>query len=219
MKQITVFLLALSFSLTAFSQVKITGIVSDNISVLPNANIIVKGTRTGTTTNLDGFFELEVKKNDTLSISYLGYATKDVIIKNQKSIQAVLEIDNAIDEVVVLALGLKRCEKMIACYCGSFSTCYTVVEDMYVEKRVQENQVKLYPNPSVTGYFNLKFLKNYKKVEIQVANMSGQIIQSKIFQNVNNVERLDLSKYASGIYILNIIADDERLPTKKAIIG
>lgn len=219
MKQITVFILALSFSLTAFSQLKITGIVSDTIDVLPGANIIVKGTRTGTTTNLDGFFELEVKKNDTLSISYLGYATKDVIIKNQKSIQAVLEIDNAIDEVVVLALGLKRCEKMIACYCGAFSSCYTVVEDMYVEKKVQGNPVKLYPNPSSVGYFNLKFLKNYKKVKIQVANMSGQIIQSKIFQNVNNVERLDLSKYASGIYILNIIADDERLPIKKAIIG
>jgi len=214
MKQITVFLLALSFSLTAFSQVKITGIISDNISVLPGANIIIKGTKIGAITNPDGYFELEVNQKDTISISYIGYATKDVVLKNQKVVNTVLEIDNTIEEVVVIAGCIGRCRIGFTC-CG----VYGEIVNMYLDKTLEENQVKLYPNPSVTGSFNFKFLKNYKKVEIQVANMSGQIIQSKIFQNVNNVERLDLSKYASGIYILNIIADDERLPTKKAIIG
>lgn len=214
MKQITIFFLVLSFSFTAFSQVKITGLVSDTIDVLPGANIIIKGTTMGAITNPDGYFELEVNPKDTISISYIGYTTKDVVIKNQKSVNTVLEIDNAIEEVVVIAGCIGRCKSEFAC-CG----VYREIVDMYLDKTLEENQVKLYPNPSVTGDFNLRFLKKYKKVAIFVANISGQIIQSNIYQNVNNIERLDLSRFSSGIYIINIIADDERLPTKKAIIG
>ena len=214
MKQITIFFLVLSFSFTAFSQVKIAGIVSDTIDVLPGANIIIKGTKIGATTNPDGFFELEVNQNDTISISYIGYATKDVVIKNQKSVNTVLEIDNAIEEVVVIAGCIGRCRSEFT-YCGA----YCEIVDMYLDKTLEGNQVNLYPNPSVTGDFNLRFFKKYKKVTIFVANISGQIIQSYIFQDVNNIERLDLSRFSSGIYIINIIADDERLPTKKAIIG
>lgn len=214
MKQIAIFFLIVSFSSTAFSQIKITGIVSDTIDVLPGANIIIHGTKKGATTNPDGFFELEVNQNDTISISYIGYATKDVVINNQKSVNTVLEIDNAIEEVVVIAGCIGRCKSEFTC-CG----VYREIADVYLDKRLEEYQVKLYPNPSVTGDFNLRFHKKYKKVAVFVANISGQIIQSNIYQNVNNIERLDLSRFSSGIYIINIIADDERLPTKKAIIG
>ncbi|WP_397363643.1 carboxypeptidase-like regulatory domain-containing protein [Olleya sp. R77988] len=209
MRQITLFFLALTFAFTALAQTKITGIISDNMDVLPEANIIIKGTEKGTASDLKGNFKLDAKPNDTLSISYLGYATKEVVVKQQKKINITLDIDNTLDEVEVIAFSSRRNCRLICCGITIFKS-----EDVSIGK-----QSTLYPNPSSTGFFNLKLLKNYKKVNIQVTNMSGQVVLLNSFQNVNKKVSLDLSEFTSGIYIINIIADDKKLPAKKAIVG
>ena len=76
---------------------------------------------------------------------------------------------------------------------------------------------KLFPNPSSTGVFSLQLLKNYNQVEVQVTNLSGQILQQLQYKNVLQPLNLDLSNFNSGIYLINILADGEKLPVKKAI--
>ena len=51
------------------------------------ANVIVKGTTNGGTTDLDGNFTIQdVKTNDVLSVSYIGYITEEIVYTGQKTI-------------------------------------------------------------------------------------------------------------------------------------
>ncbi len=73
------------------------------------ASVIVKGTTTGTVTDLDGNFSLKgVKKGDVLRISYVGYETQEITYKGG-DINVTLKDDaKSLNEVVVTALGMKR---------------------------------------------------------------------------------------------------------------
>lgn len=75
------------------------------------ASIMVKGTSTGTVTDLDGGFVLEdLKGNNILSISYVGYKTKEVAVNSsQRTVAVKLEEDSEIlDEVVVVGYGTQK---------------------------------------------------------------------------------------------------------------
>ena len=100
----------LCFAQMVFAQRTISGNITDADSreSLIGANVLVKGTNTGTITNFDGNFSLEVPADaTTLSISYTGYTTQNVSIAGGIStISIALEEGTALDEVVVTALGL-----------------------------------------------------------------------------------------------------------------
>lgn len=93
--------------------IRIKGIVMDAKSNEPiiGASIIIKGTSTGTVTDIDGAFALEdLKANNILQISYVGYKTKEIpISSNQSTITVKLEEDSEIlDEVVVVGYGTQK---------------------------------------------------------------------------------------------------------------
>lgn len=91
--------------------VPISGTVTDeNGSPFPGVNVVVKGTSTGTTTNADGQFQLDVSDAaSTLVFSFVGYATQEISIAGRTTIDVVMEPDvQSLDEVVVTALGIKR---------------------------------------------------------------------------------------------------------------
>lgn len=87
--------------------VKITGtIVDDHNEPIIGANVSIKGTTTGTITDMDGKFSLEVSKGMTLLISYIGYETQEITIGNQTTYKIRLSEDSqALDEVVVIGYG------------------------------------------------------------------------------------------------------------------
>ena len=78
------------------------------------ASILVKGTTTGTITDMDGNFEINnVRRGATLVISFVGYKTQEVVWNGQ-TLNITLEDDAAtLDEVVVTALGMKRSTKAL----------------------------------------------------------------------------------------------------------
>ncbi|MDX1285115.1 MAG: SusC/RagA family TonB-linked outer membrane protein, partial [Draconibacterium sp.] len=77
---------------------------------LPGVSIVVKGTTTGTVTNVDGTFNLNVPANaETLSFSYIGMKTQDVAISTQTTFNIVMEEDIAgLEEVVVVGYGVQK---------------------------------------------------------------------------------------------------------------
>ncbi len=89
---------------------KISGIVVDNNQEpVIGAAVVEKGTINGTSTNLDGQFELEVSGNAILQVSYLGFDTKEVSVNNQSSVNVVLsEITQELNEVVVVGYGTMK---------------------------------------------------------------------------------------------------------------
>ncbi|UOY08931.1 carboxypeptidase-like regulatory domain-containing protein [Muricauda sp. SCSIO 64092] len=94
----------------------VSGTVLDSNNVpLPGANVVVKGTTNGTTTDFDGNFVIHAEKEDELVISYLGYSSSNVVIGESNSISISLEEDtSSLNEVVVVGHGVQRVQQMTA---------------------------------------------------------------------------------------------------------
>ncbi|MEM6841264.1 MAG: SusC/RagA family TonB-linked outer membrane protein [Bacteroidota bacterium] len=110
-----VFFLSL-ITTTAFSQREISGQVSGEAGdALPGVNVIIKGTSTGTVTDVEGTFSLNVSEEaKTLVLSFIGYLTKEVEIGNRSTVNVELLTDSQqLSEVVVTALGIKREERSL----------------------------------------------------------------------------------------------------------
>jgi TonB-linked SusC/RagA family outer membrane protein len=76
---------------------------------LPSATILVKGSATGTLTDVDGHFTIKAEPKDVLVASYIGFETAEFPIGNQKTVSIVLfESKQEIKEVVVTALGIEK---------------------------------------------------------------------------------------------------------------
>jgi hypothetical protein len=88
----------------------ITGIVSDDTGMpLHGVIVSIKATTTGTTTDFDGKYQIEVKAGDTLVISYVGYGYKEIRInKNRRVYNEILEQDDTIIGMVVFAEAMEH---------------------------------------------------------------------------------------------------------------
>lgn len=88
----------------------VTGTIVDSSGMpIIGANILVKGTNSGTITDMNGNFSLEVDKNATLVVSYIGFADQEIKVGNQTSLSIVLKEDSeALDELVVVGYGVQK---------------------------------------------------------------------------------------------------------------
>lgn len=81
---------------------------------LPGVSVKVKGTTTGTTTDLGGNFALNVPDDGILVFSYIGFVSQEVAVNGKTSINiTLLENEQALSEVVVTALGISRESKSL----------------------------------------------------------------------------------------------------------
>lgn len=93
------------------SQKKVTGIITDKKTGEPiiGANVIVKGTTIGTTTDVDGKYSLETGDNAILVISFIGYKSNEIPVQGKNTFTIVLEEDSeTLDEVVVVGYGVQK---------------------------------------------------------------------------------------------------------------
>lgn len=88
----------------------VSGTVSDKSGLpVPGVNVLVKGTSTGTVTDFDGKYEIEVDNGATLVFSFIGYQTQEINFTGQSTLDITLEDDAAeLDEVVVVGYGTKK---------------------------------------------------------------------------------------------------------------
>lgn len=95
-------------------QVSGTVIDADTQETLPGVNILVKGTTTGTATDLDGNFTLTVPSADAvLQISFIGYKQKEVRVGNATSLSVTLSQDlSSLSEVIVVGYGTQERAKV-----------------------------------------------------------------------------------------------------------
>ena len=109
-KRLMTFIACLFLSIgMALAQTQVSGTVtsSEDGSPVIGASIKVVGTNTGTVTNIDGNFSLNVSANAKLEVSYIGMVTKTV--KAAKNMKIVLDPDNqSLDEVMVVAYGTAK---------------------------------------------------------------------------------------------------------------
>ncbi len=77
---------------------------------LPGVSVMVRGTQRGTTTNLDGTFQVEIPdENNTLIFSFVGYESKELLVGSESIVEVVLNVDvKSLTEVVVVGYGTQK---------------------------------------------------------------------------------------------------------------
>lgn len=107
---------------------KVTGVVEDEMGPIAGASISVKGTSTGTITDMDGKFTLDgIQKGAVLVVSFVGLATQEIVWDGQSILNVKLVSDTQdLDEVVVVAYGTAKK--------SSFTGSASVVKSEQLEK-------------------------------------------------------------------------------------
>lgn len=103
-------MLALTLSASMFAQKKITGtVVDEKGESIIGASVSEKGTTSGTATDIDGKFLLEVKDGAVIVVSYLGFLSQEIPVNGQSDLHIIMK-DNAemLNEVVVVGYGVMR---------------------------------------------------------------------------------------------------------------
>lgn len=90
-------------------------IVDENGEPIAGANIVIKGTTTGTVSDIDGMFNLSVpQKGATLLVTFIGYENSTIEVREKSQLRIVMvPVAEQLNEVVVTALGIKREKKAL----------------------------------------------------------------------------------------------------------
>lgn len=109
-KPLFLLLLLCLFPLGISAQSLVKGTVSDESGEpIIGATVKVLGTNDGTVTDFDGRFQLNVKANAQLSISYVGYATEKVAVNGKTNLKVVLKGDETVlNDLVVVGYGTMK---------------------------------------------------------------------------------------------------------------
>lgn len=101
-----------------YAQTTISGTITDgeNSDALPGVNVVVKGTTTGTITNVDGNYSLSVPAGaEILVFSSVGYTSEEVPINNQSTIDMAMMPDiQSLSEIVVVGYGTQDARDVTA---------------------------------------------------------------------------------------------------------
>lgn len=96
-------------------------VTTEDGTALTGVNVIIKGSTSGTISDIDGNFRLTADSEDVLVFSFIGFATQEVLVQNRSVIDVILEEDiSTLDEIVVVSTGYQELPKERAT--GSFSS-------------------------------------------------------------------------------------------------
>lgn len=101
------------FSAFAQETLTVTGTITDASSDegMPGVNILIKGTSLGTISDIQGKYSIQVKSEDVLIYTYVGFESTEVEVQNKTIIDVSLMPDiQSLGEVVVVAYGTQKKE-------------------------------------------------------------------------------------------------------------
>ena len=102
------------FAVSGHAQRMVTGKVtsSEDGSPLPGVSVVLKGTTSGTTSDVDGNYKISAPDNATLVFSYVGFLKQELAVGSQSVINVTMQADDKVlSEVVVTALGIEKDKK------------------------------------------------------------------------------------------------------------
>ena len=89
-------------------KLKVSGKVLGDGTKIPviGASVIVRGTTNGTLTDFDGKFTLQAKKGDVIQVSFVGYQTQSIIVKDESPLTILMKDDvQSMEEMVVIGFA------------------------------------------------------------------------------------------------------------------
>jgi TonB-linked SusC/RagA family outer membrane protein len=199
--------------LFAQNNTTISGTVLDSQGQpLPGANVVLKGTTTGTQTDFDGNYSLDnVPGNGILVFSYIGYLTQELPINNRNSLDVTLQEDTqALDEVVVVGYGTQKKADLT----GSIVT----VNSEQIEKtpaanpvqslqgRVAGVQIVSPGSPGASPTVRVRGLGTYSDATNLLYVVDGMFYSNIDFLNPNDIKSMNVLKDASSSAIYGVRA-------------
>lgn len=107
--KILTMLLFFGFGVLQAQEILVKGKITGDGGPLPGVSVNVKGTKKGTSTDMDGNYSIKAKSTDILSFSYIGFMTQNAKINNRTTINLELKLDiSTLSEVVVVGYGTQK---------------------------------------------------------------------------------------------------------------
>ena len=107
-----VLLFLFTFFFSGYAQERsLTGVVSDQSGApLPGVTVLIKGTTTGTVTDINGKYALKVQgPNAVVSFAFVGYLRQEIVVGDQTSLNISLKEEvKELNEVVVIGYGVQK---------------------------------------------------------------------------------------------------------------
>ncbi|OYX16712.1 MAG: hypothetical protein B7Z16_11020, partial [Algoriphagus sp. 32-45-6] len=186
---------------------QITGVVKDSGGEpLPGVNVLIKGTTTGTVTDLDGRYSLSAPTDATLVFSFVGFTTQEIPVNGRSQIDLVLADDTSnLDEFIVVGYGLQRKSDLT----GSISSVKSEelnrlpVSDVTQALQGRVSGVQITSNSGAPGagatvrIRGVGTLNNSDPLFV----VDGMLLDNIDFLNPNDVESMEVLKDASATAI------------------
>ncbi len=186
----------------------VSGTITDSKGeAIIGANVLVKGSSLGTTTDFDGKYSLEVPAGAVLQVSYIGYLSKEVAVGNQSNINIVLTEDTqALDEVVVVGYGTQRKSDVT----GSISVANaddilkTSSFNALAGLKGKASGVNIFTNSGQPGGATRVMIRGIGTINSSsnpLYVVDGVVMEDFQFLNPNDIERIEVLKDASATAI------------------
>ncbi len=187
-------------------EVSVTGTVTDQAGEpLIGATVLVKGTTTGTTTDFDGSFSLELSEGDeVLVVSYTGYITLEVPVEGRSTLQITLdESISELDEVVVIGYGTQRKTDVTGSLVRVDPAKQSDLPNTNILQLIKGNvagvTVGTPDRPGEEPSFRIRGTNSISAGNAPLIVIDGVIYQGSLNNiNVNDIESVDILKDASA---------------------
>ncbi len=192
---------------------KVVGrVVDEHDKPIQGASVVIKNARIGVATDADGRFSLKVDKNKvTISVSYIGYTTKEfeaVANGEIKPIKLAMNEMTLMGEVVIVRSNKKRkpqIEKKPLL--DTLSQC--------VSKIIDSKAFTVYPNPvSANGTINIS-IKEAGNYEVQILNSQSRMLVSRTVnteaskQNIQFNLPVGISQGVNYVRLVNTVTNKQ----------
>ncbi len=185
----------------------VSGVVTDATGeTLIGVNVLVPGTTTGTVTDFDGAYSLDVDGADTLAFRYVGFDEQRVAVAGRTTIDVTLaEARELLSEVVVVGYGVQRRSDVT----GSTSTVeaeeITRIATGDVSSALQGKiaGVQVVPTSGAPGASSVVRIRGIGTFgdSRPLYVVDGMLTDDITFLNPNDIERIDVLKDASATAI------------------
>jgi TonB-linked SusC/RagA family outer membrane protein len=201
------------FHLSYGQEATVTGrvISEEDPGGLPGVNVVIKGTTTGTVTDLDGQYRINASPEDTLSFSSVGFVTQDIRVGNQSVIDVTMNSDVlALSEVVVVGYGTLEEKDLTSAIstvkAEEIQKTPTAQAMQALQGRVPGVQIVSSGAPGASPTVRVRGIGSFEGNAAPLYVVDGMFFDNIDFLNPNDIETISVLKDASASAIYGVRA-------------
>lgn len=209
---------------------QISGTVQDTSGQpIAGASIFIKGTKTGTATDENGYFTIRIPKQayNFLQFSSVGFSSKEILVKSDttKQLSVQLESNSGLlmgDVIVVGRTRTSKKPKKVKWLQQQPQKCEKPDTDIAANQHKNSQLFSFFPNPAKAGSDIKIIFKKEGKYNLQLMDISGRILaaQQMDIADKNLTATMHLpDELNNGTYLLNMVKNgSNKVQTEKIMV-